>query len=83
MSGRVLLRFTASTMAQIFLVFSPFIELTCHSHYSFFVQLVSKWVFWNDKQRALLSVFFVEFNFEWKKRDPLSHMKKLFDERDF
>ena len=53
----------------------PFIELTCHSHYNFFVQLVSKW---NGSGcfsmiRKELSVFFVEFNFEWWKRPSFAH----------
>ena len=47
----------------------PFIELTCHSHYNFFVQLVSKWVFWNDKQRAL-SIFFCRIQFWMEEERP-------------
>ena len=63
----------------------PFIELTCHSHYNFFVQLVSKW---NGSGcfsmiRKELSLSFLSNSILNGGRDPLSRMKKLFNERNF
>ena len=68
-----------STMAQIFLVFSQFftiyradLSFTLQLFCSIGFQVEWKWVFFNDKKRAL-SVFFVEFNFEWWKRPSFAH----------